>query len=182
MQWYYSKSGSQLGPIEQEELRAKIASGEVQPSDLVWREGLADWQPYSRIPELQSAGAVPAPVGGPPAGPAGPVASTPYAPPVSQAPSPYPHAVGPIPNYLWQSIVVTLLCCLPFGVVAIVFAAKVDSLRNAGDIQGALAASKNAKTWCMIGGGIGLLLVLAWIALAIVGAAVGGSSGTPHSF
>ena len=173
MQWYYSKSGSQLGPIEQEELRAKIANGEVQPSDLVWREGLADWQPSSRVAELQLSGIVPPPVGASPAGPAVP---TPYAPPLSQAPSPYPQAIAPIPTYLWQSIVVTLLCCLPFGVVAIVYAAKVDSLRNAGDIHGAMAASRSAKTWCLVGGGIGLVIGVLWLIASIAAVAA-----APHS-
>ena len=32
-----------------------------------------------------------------------------------------------IDNWLWQSIVVTICCCLPLGIVGIVFAAQVNS-------------------------------------------------------
>ncbi|RYD40520.1 MAG: DUF4339 domain-containing protein, partial [Verrucomicrobiaceae bacterium] len=54
MQWYYSKNGTQLGPVEEGELRGKIASGEISSSDLVWREGMTDWLPSSKVSELAS--------------------------------------------------------------------------------------------------------------------------------
>jgi hypothetical protein len=72
-----------------------------------------------------------------------------------------PGAAAPvkIPNYLVQSVLVTLCCCLPLGVVAIVNSAQVDSRLAAGDIAGAQRASKNAK-------------MFAW--LAVLGAFLGG--------
>jgi hypothetical protein len=76
---------------------------------------------------------------------------------------------GEIQTYLWQSIVVTVLCCLPFGIPAIVYAAKVDGLRARGDIAGAMAASKSAKMWCSISLGLGLLYILFVIVLAASG-------------
>jgi len=54
------------------------------------------------------------------------------------------------PTYLWQSIVVLLLCCWPFGIPAVVFAAQVSSKYNRGDYNGALAASGKAKMWAII--------------------------------
>jgi hypothetical protein len=62
-----------------------------------------------------------------------------------------------IANYLWQSIVVTLCCCLPLGVVAIIFAAQVNSKLAAGDVAGARDASDKAKMFCWIGFGIGIV-------------------------
>lgn len=61
-----------------------------------------------------------------------------------------------IPNYLVQSVLVTLCCCLPLGVVAIVNSAQVDSRLAAGDIAGAQRASKNARMFAWLGvlGGI----------------------------
>lgn len=53
MNWYYAKDGVQHGPVPLETLRDKIAMGEVGPSDLAWREGLADWAPVSTIEELK---------------------------------------------------------------------------------------------------------------------------------
>jgi len=65
-----------------------------------------------------------------------------------------------IPNYLWQSIVVTLCCCLPFGIVAIIFAAQVNDKLRRGDVGGAMHASKQAKMWCLIALGCGLLVAV----------------------
>ena len=72
-----------------------------------------------------------------------------------------PVSAGPqIPNYLIQSILVTLCCCLPLGVVAIIFAAQVNSKLAAGDIAGAQEASANAKKWCWIAFGVGIALMI----------------------
>ena len=62
-----------------------------------------------------------------------------------------------IPNYLVQAILVTLCCCLPLGIVSIVYAAQVNGKVQAGDIQGAINASNNAKMWCWIAFGLGLV-------------------------
>ncbi|MDT3439689.1 MULTISPECIES: CD225/dispanin family protein [unclassified Pseudofrankia] len=87
-----------------------------------------------------------------------------------------PPGGAPIPNYLWQSIVVTLLCCLPAGIVAIVFSSRVQSRQAMGDIQGALDASKKAKTWCIVSAAsavaVWVLYLIFWIAIA--GAALNG--------
>lgn len=53
MNWYYAKNGVQHGPVPLETLRDKIAMGEIGPSDLAWKEGLADWAPVSTIEELK---------------------------------------------------------------------------------------------------------------------------------
>ncbi len=68
-----------------------------------------------------------------------------------------------IPNYLVQAILVTLCCCLPFGVVAIIYAAQVNSKLAQGDTAGAMDSSKNAKMWCWIAfaGGVALSIVYA---------------------
>lgn len=62
-----------------------------------------------------------------------------------------------IPNYLVQSILVTLFCCIPLGIPAIVFAAQVNSKVQAGDIQGALESSRKAKTWGWWSFGVGIV-------------------------
>ena len=115
-------------------------------TDMVWREGMPDWVAASTVPELSVA--VP---GVPQAAPTlrqpGRVAqASPYVSPVAS-----PYAPGMlIPNYLWQSIVVTIFCCWPCGIPAIVYAAKVDGLKLSGNINGAMEASANAKKWCYI--------------------------------
>ncbi len=67
-----------------------------------------------------------------------------------------------IPNYLAQSILVTLLCCLPFGIPAIVYSAQVNGKIQAGDIQGAVDSSKKAKMWGWISFGVGLLVSIGY--------------------
>lgn len=73
-----------------------------------------------------------------------------------------------IPNYLVQSILTTVFCCLPFGIVAIVFAAQVNGKVASGDIAGAMQASKRAKMWSMISFGIGLVGTLIYVILMVM--------------
>jgi hypothetical protein len=61
-----------------------------------------------------------------------------------------------VPNYLVFAILSTVLCCLPAGIPAIVYAAQVNGKLQLGDIAGAQAASKNAQMWCWISFGLGL--------------------------
>ena len=75
-----------------------------------------------------------------------------------------------MPNYLVQSILVTLCCCLPFGIPAIVFAAQVNGKLAAGDIQGAIDASNKAKMWSWIAFGLGITAsVLGFLLQVIAG-------------
>ncbi len=72
-------------------------------------------------------------------------------------------------NWLWQSILATVLCCLPFGIVGIVFAAKVDSLYYNKRYAEAERAAKNAKTWTLIAVSAGLLYFIIWLILFSTG-------------
>ena len=84
------------------------------------------------------------------------------------------HSVIPeqIPNYLVQAILVTIFCCLPFGIVSIVYAAQVNGKLVAGDITGARQASTNAKTWAWISFGIPLVIVGVYLVLILLGVVV----------
>lgn len=62
-----------------------------------------------------------------------------------------------IPNYLVTAVLVTLCCCMPFGIVALVFSAQVNSRLSTGDIAGAQAASNSARTWILVAFIAGLL-------------------------
>jgi hypothetical protein len=75
---------------------------------------------------------------------------------------------GPPSNYLVPAILTTLFCCTPFGIVALVYAAQVHSKWYAGDRRGALAAAANAKLWCWLSfGSIAVIMVL-YIAGAVL--------------
>jgi hypothetical protein len=79
----------------------------------------------------------------------------------------------PPPNYLVFAILTTIFCCQILGIVSIVFAAQVNSKWNAGDVQGAIDASKNAKLWAWIAFGSGLIIMLAFTLLAVFGVLAG---------
>ena len=86
-------------------------------------------------------------------------------------------AVPHIPNYLVQAILVTVLCCLPAGIVSIVYAAQVNGKVAAGDIAGAREASQKAKLWAWISFGVGLGVGALWYLGVVVGG-LGGALGT----
>src|SRR5262245_2199514 len=46
MEWYYAVGGEQKGPVSDQELQRLAQQGAVTPQTLVWREGMAGWQPY----------------------------------------------------------------------------------------------------------------------------------------
>ena len=49
--WYYTINGVQHGPVEEGELSAMLASGLIQGSTLVWKDGMEGWQALDRLPE-----------------------------------------------------------------------------------------------------------------------------------
>ena len=88
---------------------------------------------------------------------------------------PPPPSAAPvnIPNYLVFAILTTVFCCLPAGVVSIVYAAQVNSKVAAGDIAGAMAASKNAKLWAMISAGVGGAFIALYIVFIVIMGGIG---------
>lgn len=93
-------------------------------------------------------------------------------PPAPNYPPPRTHVVGP-PNHLVWAILATLFCCLPGGIVAIVYAAQVDSKFMAGDVAGAQYASDQAKLWCWISAGVVLAIIVGYL-LLVMAAVIGG--------
>lgn len=49
VQWYYVHNGQQRGPISAAELARVIQSREAGPDPLVWRAGLPEWIPFSKL-------------------------------------------------------------------------------------------------------------------------------------
>lgn len=80
-------------------------------------------------------------------------------------------------NWLVESILVTLFCCLPFGIVGIINAANVNSKFDAGDLAGSEAASKEAAKWTKIGFFVGLgVIVLYLLFVFVFGVAIFGAA------
>lgn len=103
-------------------------------------------------------------------------------------PPPPPPPFGPSPqyggapstkpsNYLVWSILTTLFCCLPLGIVAIIQSTKVDSLWTTGQYGAARKASEDAKKWNIIGLVLAVVLGIGYFVFIMVFAAGTSSYG-----
>ncbi len=79
----------------------------------------------------------------------------------------------PPPNHLVWAILTTLFCCLPLGIVSIVFAAQVSGKWHSGDYQGAMESSRRAKTFAIWSAVVGVIVVLLFLGLAAAGVVAG---------
>ena len=75
--------------------------------------------------------------------------------------------------YLVLSIISTLCCCLPFGVVGIVFSAKINSAMTAGNYEEAMKNAKTAKIWIIVSFAIGILTYAIYFIMMLTGAVSG---------
>jgi hypothetical protein len=148
MKYSLARNGQVLGSYTLDELRAHLQTGHVLPTDYVLPEGGTQWVTLSQVlPETAS----PTPTN----------VTPPVAPPTAPA---KPN------NYLVYSILVTLLCCLPLGIVAIIYSTQVDSKYAKGDYAGAAAAAKQAALFCWISLGIGIVAGVLWGIATALGA------------
>jgi hypothetical protein len=86
MKWHTHSAGQKAGPFSIEELRAKMASGQLTGEIFVWREGFPAWKKLTEVPELSSLLA-----------PAPPVAEAPPDfPSLEAAPAPAADSMQPI--------------------------------------------------------------------------------------
>jgi Interferon-induced transmembrane protein len=93
-------------------------------------------------------------------------------------PPPSSGAPASVPNYLVPAII-SLFCCLPLGIVGVIFAAQVNSKVAAGDTAGALDSAKKAKMFSYIAIGLGLLAVISYVLFIVimgVGLGIAGST------
>lgn len=81
----------------------------------------------------------------------------------------------PPPNNLVWAILSTLLCCLPLGIVSIVFAAQVNSKWAAGDVAGAQESADKAKKFAIYSAIAGVVFGVLYIIFVVV---LAGSSST----
>ena len=98
--------------------------------------------------------------GQPSRGPSGPFA----APPPPQYGTP-----AHIDNNLIWAILATICCCIPTGIVAIVFSAQVNSKFAQGDVAGAQEYANNARTWAIISAVLGIIVIAIYFFVAVAG-------------
>jgi t-SNARE complex subunit (syntaxin) len=57
-----------------------------------------------------------------------------------------------------------VFCCLPHGLISLIFALQVNGKAAAGDLQGAINSAKQAKMWAIIS----IVVSLVWLVIALV--------------
>ena len=93
-----------------------------------------------------------------------PIGSTPGSQPIN------PGVLGKsIPSHMTEAILVTIFCCWPFGIPAIVFAGITNSCLRQGKIPEAMAASRKAGAWTLVSLILGLVVGAIYILLFVVG-------------
>lgn len=163
--YHVARDGQEIGIFEEDVLRSKVAEGSVRVTDLCWTTGMEKWLGVGQV--LSTLGGE-MPLGGGPAASPDPVWSTPGSGTVRP----------PMPaSYLVWSILATVLCCLPTGIVAIVYSSKVEPRYLAGDMVAAQQAAANAKLWCWISFGVGLASTGIFFAIGIAGAGASAAGG-----
>ena len=90
--WFYGQDGTQRGPVEFAALKALADGGTLRRTDLVWREGMADWVPAQTMIEL-----FPTPAVAPVIEPTSPPPNAPVVPP--PAAPPLQPTVPAVPQY-----------------------------------------------------------------------------------
>jgi hypothetical protein len=154
---FYVKCGQKQGPVSDEELQNLISRGTIGPNDLVWKEGMADWQKASTVPGLvfppEASGFEPTP-------PSGSNIR------VTTASS----LIGSsIPDYLPWSIAATLLCCTPLGVPGIYYSIKANSARTAGNLETARGQAQIARKWLIAAVATGVVLWVVYLMIMMIG-------------
>src|SRR5262245_16889384 len=48
-EWYYLSGGKQLGPVTSAQLRELVGAGRLQPTDMIWKDGLPQWIPANSV-------------------------------------------------------------------------------------------------------------------------------------
>ena len=140
--YYVNSKHAQAGPV----FPTNFVKLGISKSTLVWRQGMAEWQPAGELPELLS-----------------------FFRQTQQPPKITPPSINPQQksnNYMLWAILSALFCCLATGATATYYAYKGETLEREGKMQDSIEAMKNASKWTFISLGIG---VLGYIFFAVFG-------------
>jgi GYF domain 2/Interferon-induced transmembrane protein len=149
--WYVEHGGQRLGPMSMEAVRQMAVSGQIAPADLVWCQGMSTWQRADTQSWFNSA--------------------------IGSAPPPLPapqwgnlfkgeaYVETEPPSLIGWSIAVLLCCCLPGGIVGLIYGTKAKTEYAKGNYSAAHSAYETGKNW-LIGSSIaGVIINIIYIAV-----------------
>lgn len=165
MEYWVSINNNQVGPMSLDEVIALNPSADM----LVWHPGMPDWDKAANLPELahlfgddyeecvegetvegepQPEQTIEEPVQEP----------APKAEDVKPQPLQETAPAEPCPpNYLVWTVLVTVMCCVPLGVISLIYSSQVKTKYTAGDIEGAKKASSKTELWLILAFVLGLI-------------------------
>lgn len=117
----------------------KLKEKNIQPTTYIWKPGMDNWTEAKEIKELSDL--------------------------LQEVPPPIPLMPS---SFLLLSILATIFCCLPFGIVGIINALKVSEAYRGGDYAAANEYSENAKEWSKIAFGVGLCIFLLMLVITLI--------------
>ena len=129
MQIHISRDGQKLGTFSTEEATARLAAGELRPTDLAWAEGRAEWCPLSAFPGIAGTATTPGPLNAPT-----------IPPPLQKLP--------PVMNPPPSGLAITSLVCGVLSVTMLPFLASIPAI-----VCGHMAQSQIKRSAGAIGGG-----------------------------
>ncbi len=162
MRYYIAVDNKTQGPYEVSELLAR----DITANTLVWNESMSGWLPAGQVPEIAQKLN-----GG---------QNTPPPPPPfvytqtrneNKADASRKVLMYECPKtWLVQSILCTIFCCLPLGIVGIVMASQVESLWREGRYDEAVSKSNQAKTFVLLSFfiGLGTMLITGFLQFATI--------------
>ena len=141
--YYLIKNGNRFGPYTKEEILIK-----ADEHTLLWREGLKEWTPLREIEEFKKL-----------------IEQTPPIPPEAEAEK---KQIMP-KTWLVEAILVTIFCCLPFGIVAIIKASLVDRYYISNLYEVSITYSDKARRWVKVGFFMGITWLVIYCLIVAVG-------------
>lgn len=162
-EYYYSDGIEKHGPFTLKELQ----NHKIESDTLIWTEGMEDWKPAKDLPQISL------------------LFDLSVSPPPAIIPPPSRSNLDfldddfdddrPMPKtYLVEAILATFFCCLPFGVAAIVNAAKVETAYHNEGYRAAKRASENAWKWTKVSFWVQIGFLGLYLMVVILGIIFGG--------
>ncbi|WP_263358238.1 CD225/dispanin family protein [Acidicapsa ligni] len=153
--WYLQKGDQRFGPMTLDALKEMVAAGQVAPNDLVWTTGMASWLPANTQAWYFSPESTPTSISGP------------YSSEQGSIYGGQSYAATPPPSLTGWSVAVIFFCCLPGGIVALIYSNKAKKQWALGNFTEAQEAHKTAKTTLIVSAIAGCIISLIYIVLAI---------------
>lgn len=146
--WYLEQGGQRLGPMSLEAVRQMAASGRIAAGDLVWTEGMANWQRADTQAWFTGGESQLAPMSPSQGG-------------LFRGGDPLVQAEPP--SLVGWSIAVLLCCCLVGGVVGLIYSSRAKTEYAKGNYSAAWAEYETGKTWLIWSAVIGAVINLIYV-------------------